>query len=139
MYGANCNNPCGKCFDLEQCHHISGTCLTGCESGYRGLKCTEGWTVYLVHDIQIWNKYDTALINSFFLECMDTFFGINCSQECDNKCNSCNRTTGTCDNGCKPGWTGVSCQTGTCKLYWKLECHHIKMILRFEYLNFLHC
>lgn len=42
MYGDNCSVPCGNCFRSEQCHHINGTCLNGCDSGYQGLPCTKG-------------------------------------------------------------------------------------------------
>lgn len=41
-YGNNCSSRCGKCRDMEQCHHINGTCMTGCDSGYQGFKCTAG-------------------------------------------------------------------------------------------------
>uniref|UniRef100_K1QI75 Uncharacterized protein n=1 Tax=Magallana gigas TaxID=29159 RepID=K1QI75_MAGGI len=43
-------------------------------------------------------------------ECDDNYFGINCLQQCDSKCNGCNKTTGICDKGCQPGWVGASCQ-----------------------------
>lgn len=26
----------------KQCHHINGTCINGCDSGYQGPNCTEG-------------------------------------------------------------------------------------------------
>ena len=42
MFGHNCSQSCGKCFNNEQCHHINGTCLNGCDSGYSGTNCTEG-------------------------------------------------------------------------------------------------
>lgn len=42
MYGKNCSIPCGHCFNSEQCHHINGTCMNGCDSGYKGFNCTEG-------------------------------------------------------------------------------------------------
>lgn len=40
-YGADCMEFCGKCLDNEQCHHINGTCFSGCDPGYQGLNCTE--------------------------------------------------------------------------------------------------
>lgn len=42
MYGQNCNLSCGHCIMSEQCHHINGTCMSGCDIGYHGLHCTEG-------------------------------------------------------------------------------------------------
>lgn len=44
MYGQNCNLSCGHCIMSEQCHHINGTCMSGCDIGYHGLHCTEGKT-----------------------------------------------------------------------------------------------
>lgn len=38
-YGINCNETCGHCQDINQCSHINGTCLTGCESGFQGDFC----------------------------------------------------------------------------------------------------
>ena len=42
MFGQHCNQSCGKCVNNEQCHHINGSCLNGCDSGYHGTYCTEG-------------------------------------------------------------------------------------------------
>ena len=42
MFGKYCNESCGKCLNDGQCHHINGSCLNGCASGYRGINCTEG-------------------------------------------------------------------------------------------------
>lgn len=41
-YGENCSTLCGHCFETKQCHHINGTCINGCNSGYHGLLCTDG-------------------------------------------------------------------------------------------------
>jgi hypothetical protein len=40
-YGVKCQEDCGYCLELEQCHHINGTCLRGCNPGYKGLPCNE--------------------------------------------------------------------------------------------------
>lgn len=48
----------------------------------------------------------------FLVECQDNFFGRNCEHICNVTCRSCNKTTGVCDNGCYPGWTGQYCQNG---------------------------
>lgn len=44
MYGQNCNISCGHCIKSDECHHINGTCMNGCNIGYQGLHCTEGKT-----------------------------------------------------------------------------------------------
>lgn len=42
MYGENCSKSCGNCKNSQQCHHIDGTCMNGCENGYQGSKCHKG-------------------------------------------------------------------------------------------------
>lgn len=39
LYGVDCNEKCGYCVEINQCHHIHGTCLTGCAAGYMGNMC----------------------------------------------------------------------------------------------------
>ena len=34
-----CNQACGNCSKGEQCHHVNGSCLNGCEVGMYGDKC----------------------------------------------------------------------------------------------------
>ena len=41
MFGQNCKKSCGKCLNNEQCHHINGSCLNGCNPGYHGINCIE--------------------------------------------------------------------------------------------------
>lgn len=41
-FGGNCREQCGSCLNLEQCHHVNGTCMIGCDRGYQGVYCTEG-------------------------------------------------------------------------------------------------
>ena len=38
-YGDGCQMDCGRCRDFKHCHHVNGTCLSGCEQGYIGGKC----------------------------------------------------------------------------------------------------
>lgn len=33
------------------CHHVNGTCMNGCASGYRGFKCTDGLLFYIEVDL----------------------------------------------------------------------------------------
>ena len=39
-YGHGCLETCGHCRDQKDCHNVNGSCLTGCEDGYRGDLCT---------------------------------------------------------------------------------------------------
>lgn len=49
------------------------------------------------------------------VECIKVYFGKNCSHQCSVNCYmvySCDRYTGQCEEGCKPGWTGDTCTLG---------------------------
>ncbi|XP_071117359.1 receptor-type tyrosine-protein phosphatase alpha-like isoform X2 [Haliotis cracherodii] len=39
-FGVNCTGKCGRCRD-DKCHHVNGTCLTGCNDGWTNLTCTQ--------------------------------------------------------------------------------------------------
>ncbi|XP_048255871.1 receptor-type tyrosine-protein phosphatase alpha-like isoform X2 [Haliotis rufescens] len=39
-FGVNCTRQCGQCRD-DNCHHINGTCLTGCSDGWTYNTCTQ--------------------------------------------------------------------------------------------------
>ena len=41
-FGQDCKQACGNCLGEEQCDHVNGTCLNGCDAGYKGLECAEG-------------------------------------------------------------------------------------------------
>lgn len=45
MYGVNCSEKCGTCLEFEQCHHLNGTCMEGCDRGFHGSYCTEGYSM----------------------------------------------------------------------------------------------
>lgn len=38
-YGQYCIEKCGHCRDQRDCHNVNGSCLSGCEDGYRGELC----------------------------------------------------------------------------------------------------
>lgn len=38
-YGRDCTEKCGHCLDENQCFHINGTCVSGCQPGYEGHLC----------------------------------------------------------------------------------------------------
>lgn len=43
-------------------------------------------------------------------ECMAGYYGKDCLKQCSTSCaSSCNRISGHCDHGCKPGWAGNAC------------------------------
>lgn len=39
-FGQSCIKGCGNCVHNEQCHHINGSCINGCDPGYDGTQCT---------------------------------------------------------------------------------------------------
>lgn len=38
-YGAGCKSQCGHCFGEDNCHHVNGSCLLGCQEGFTGDFC----------------------------------------------------------------------------------------------------
>lgn len=45
FYGWMCSSKCSRHCVNGECHHINGTCLQGCNSGWKGDKCAEPGTV----------------------------------------------------------------------------------------------
>ena len=41
IYGSECKELCGNCRNEEPCHHVDGTCPSGCEIGAYGATCKE--------------------------------------------------------------------------------------------------
>ena len=41
QYGQKCSFRCGNCLDEEPCHHINGTCISGCLPGWKGEWCDQ--------------------------------------------------------------------------------------------------
>ena len=51
-----------------------------------------------------------------FPECIDGAYGYGCVNNCSGHCMNdslCNKQTGHCDRGCKPGYTNAFCSKGT--------------------------
>lgn len=49
------------------------------------------------------------------IECIDGTYGYNCTNNCSGHCmngSPCNKTTGYCDKGCKPGYINADCARG---------------------------
>lgn len=47
------------------------------------------------------------------LACADGYYGKKCKNECSENCDvpkQCDKVTGRCQNGCKPGWTTTTCK-----------------------------
>lgn len=43
-YGQGCPLTCRNCLYLygEQCHHVTGQCIRGCDVGFQGKRCNQG-------------------------------------------------------------------------------------------------
>ncbi|BFZ21379.1 hypothetical protein BsWGS_24417 [Bradybaena similaris] len=94
-YGEDCRYNCSQfCVkgDLSEpyCHHVSGTCLHGCQAGYEGPRCYE--------------------------RCKPGFYGPGCSLDCHRGCRGltnavalCHHIEGTCWLGCLSGFRGPAC------------------------------
>lgn len=42
FYGIKCSDVCSEhCADPMSCDHVNGSCMTGCQDGFLGSKCTE--------------------------------------------------------------------------------------------------
>lgn len=55
-FGQNCTKSCGKCLRGEHCHHINGTCMNGCDPGYKGIDCSKG----CINIKRLFKKYATS-------------------------------------------------------------------------------
>lgn len=62
MFGKGCAKRCGHCRNDTHCHHVNGSCLNGCEAGYKGNHCIDG--IYLISKTSktikisiLYNKY----------------------------------------------------------------------------------
>lgn len=42
FYGDECSSDCGHCLNNTACHHVTGTCVNGCEPGYKAPNCSIG-------------------------------------------------------------------------------------------------
>lgn len=55
-YGLECTKLCTNCRDGEQCDHVNGSCLNGCDKGVHGVNCDKGKI-----------KFETEFTLSFFI------------------------------------------------------------------------
>ena len=65
--------------------------------------------------MKIMKKYPHIIPISFYLECPQNTFGVNCSETCSQNCggsnNACDNVNGFCTFGCDHGYQGKRCQT----------------------------
>ena len=120
MYGANCSLSCGNCRGKGQCHHVNGSCLEGCDSGFQGDTCLQGISFkirYFLKPLEI----SLILTCSWFkciayvVVCDFGYYGLKCLQECSTFCKrsrNCHHVTGFCNDGCRSGWQGNECFEG---------------------------
>lgn len=67
------------------------------------------------------------------VECTAGYFGLECKSKCVGHCKDnkqCNHINGTCDDGCKDGYTGSDCTEG-CWIFLFLQsmCLDIKICI----------
>lgn len=41
-FGRKCLETCGKCLDDRKCDNVDGTCIDGCNAGFKGDLCKRG-------------------------------------------------------------------------------------------------
>lgn len=70
----------------------------------------------------------------FFIECIAGFHGENCSFTCGKCLNStaCHHITGSCDQGCDPGFEGLTCKKGTLFINMPLNWDFILRFIEFN-------
>lgn len=78
---------------------------------------------YYFHYLPLGRVY---IIN--WLECSDGFYGEECSSSCGHCLNdsACHHVTGTCDQGCEPGYQAPNCTEG-------ILCNIKKVFIRFYF------
>nr|XP_022306415.1 platelet endothelial aggregation receptor 1-like isoform X2 [Crassostrea virginica] len=129
FYGDGCQKQCRHCINMMQCHHVNGTCLGGCEPGYKGDNCMQVCDIgtFGLHCNEICGQCqdlnDCLQTNGSCLSgcssgyqgdlckttCPNGTFGLGCDNDCNSTCRGCNNINGLCDTGCYPGWKGIYC------------------------------
>lgn len=74
LFGDMCQNKCGQCSNLSQCHHIDGTCLGGCQPGYISEFCNQckftiqlyvKW-LFISHNYTVFRKINCQCLGYIF-------------------------------------------------------------------------
>ncbi|CAL1538431.1 unnamed protein product [Lymnaea stagnalis] len=84
-FGLECNRSCNCDDRSEKCFVATGSCVSGCASGFYGEACSN--------------------------ECPLNRWGVDCLQPCNIQClnDTCHSVTGSCAHGCDPGYHGHDC------------------------------
>lgn len=56
--------------------------------------------------------HSCELSHLFVQECPPGYYGNDCRYQCSVNCygnRSCDQSTGQCEGGCQPGWSGDTC------------------------------
>lgn len=84
-YGAGCRFQCGHCVGKDDCHHVNGSCLLGCQKGFTGDLCfNRKWCIcvmsIIVYLIQNHGKsYNNYLhLNNLFKYGLNKCYLFNC-------------------------------------------------------------
>ncbi|XP_062566495.1 receptor-type tyrosine-protein phosphatase epsilon-like isoform X4 [Saccostrea cucullata] len=133
-YGYKCSQSCSvHCLNSEVCDKVTGSCPSGCVSGYRGdncsqpcengtygLKCQEQCSEYCLGN-EVCDNVNGSCIrgcekgyegNRCFNACKIGTYGENCKYNCSGHCyldEPCDRFNGSCPAGCDVGWSGFTC------------------------------
>lgn len=81
------------------------------------LKCSINCSPLLVNLIFVKYIHSSKSTLLFTVECPPGQYGDDCSNQCSLNCNvtrTCDKFTGQCEGGCKPGFTGNTCDQGKC-------------------------
>ncbi|XP_078328585.1 uncharacterized protein LOC111112273 isoform X2 [Crassostrea virginica] len=105
-YGAECKQSCGRCSNGEPCHHVDGSCPSGCNAGAYGVKCKQSCGNCSSGDPC--HHVDGSCPSG----CNAGAYGVTCKQPCGDCYNGdpCNDVDGSCPSGCNAGAYGVTCK-----------------------------
>ncbi|XP_056008312.1 receptor-type tyrosine-protein phosphatase epsilon-like [Ostrea edulis] len=139
-YGSDCLFKCsGNCVNNEDCDHVDGACVNGCQPGYIGSSCSQiceyGWYGLSCQNQCSGHCFENQTCDNAngrcrdgcakgwegslcFKACSDGAYGDNCKYNCSGHCYqnvSCDRFDGMCPTGCDVGWSRSRCNE-TCAL-----------------------
>lgn len=87
-YGDVCSQICPAACKNGACDKVTGNCIEGCITGYKGTDCST--------------------------DCTEGYYGENCVLSCSGNCKNgtCNPKSGVCLGGCRNGFWGSDCTLG---------------------------
>ncbi|XP_021340744.1 receptor-type tyrosine-protein phosphatase S-like [Mizuhopecten yessoensis] len=134
-FGDNCGSKCGHCINgSTTCHHIDGSCRSGCSPGYKVDTCIEvcdpgkygsqcssicgrcsnGAPCHHINGTCLTGCAAGKQGNTCDTDCTPGMYGPNCENtcgDCKGGPRTCNITDGSCPGGCAAGWQGTLCET----------------------------